>query len=113
MTQANQHVISRGITINGTISGSGNLLVEGTVRGEIDLANAVTIEKTAKVEADIRADQLKVNGETNGNITASSLVSIGQGARVLGDIKAPRVAIEDGADFNGAIEMEVNLPEDV
>jgi len=32
---------------------------------------------------------------------------------VAGDVKAPRVIIEDGAVFNGSIEMEVKLPDDI
>jgi cytoskeletal protein CcmA (bactofilin family) len=32
---------------------------------------------------------------------------------VTGNIKAPKVIIEDGAKFNGSIEMEIELPEDM
>jgi cytoskeletal protein CcmA (bactofilin family) len=41
------------------------------------------------------------------------VVAIKASARVAGDIRAPRVAIEDGAVFNGSIEMEVRLPDGV
>ena len=65
------------------------------------------------VEADIRADELTINGTASGNIDASTKVSINQSARVNGDIKATRVVIEDGAVFNGSIEMDVKLPDDI
>ena len=66
-----------------------------------------------RVEADIEAEELTINGEASGNIDASSKVAISASAKVAGDIKAPRVVIEDGAVFNGSIEMEVNLPDDI
>jgi cytoskeletal protein CcmA (bactofilin family) len=65
------------------------------------------------VQADIRAEELTINGEASGNIDASSRVAISASAKVAGDIKAPRVVIEDGAVFNGSIEMDVKLPEDI
>ncbi len=58
------------------------------------------------------AEELTINGEASGNIEASGRVSINASAKVSGDIKAPRVVIEEGAVFNGSIEMDVALPDD-
>jgi len=114
MAQADQvGVIGKGIVIRGNLTGGGNLVIEGRVEGQIDLKNHLTIENTGRVQADIRADELTINGEASGNIDASSRVAISASAKVAGDIKAPRVVIEDGAVFNGSIEMDVKLPEDI
>jgi cytoskeletal protein CcmA (bactofilin family) len=106
-------MIGKGITIRGSLTGGGDLVVEGRVEGQIALKNHLTIEGTGKVQADIRAEELTINGEASGNIDASSRVAISASAKVAGDIKAPRVVIEDGAVFNGSIEMEVQLPDDI
>ncbi|HZH02169.1 MAG TPA: bactofilin BacN [Myxococcaceae bacterium] len=114
MAQAEQSgIIGRGIIIKGSLSGGGDLVIEGRVEGQISLKNHLTIEGTAHVQADIRAEELTINGEASGNIDASSKVAINASAKVAGDIKAPRVIIEDGAVFNGSIEMEVRLPDDI
>ena len=114
MAQADQvGVIGKGIGIRGNLTGGGNLVIEGRVEGQIALKNHLTIENTGRVQADIRADELTINGEASGNIDASSRVAISASAKVAGDIKAPRVVIEDGAVFNGSIEMDVKLPEDI
>ena len=71
-----------------------------------------------------QADQVGIIGKgivIRGNLTGggnlviegSSRVAISASAKVAGDIKAPRVVIEDGAVFNGSIEMDVKLPEDI
>ena len=88
-------------------------MIEGRVEGQISLKNHLTIESSGRVEADIRADELTINGEASGNIDASARVAINNSARVHGDVKAPRVVIEDGAVFNGTIEMDVKLPDDI
>jgi cytoskeletal protein CcmA (bactofilin family) len=114
MAQQEQiNIIGRGITIRGNLSGAGDLVVEGQVEGQIALKNHLTIENTGRVQADIRAEELTINGEASGNIDAGSRVAINTSAKVSGDIKAPRVVIEDGAVFNGSIEMDVKLPEDI
>jgi cytoskeletal protein CcmA (bactofilin family) len=107
------NIIGKGITIRGSLSGGGDLVIEGRVEGQIALKNHLTIENSGIVEADIRADELTINGTASGNIDASTKVSINQTARVNGDIKATRVVIEDGAVFNGSIEMDVKLPDDI
>ena len=106
-------IIGKGIMIKGSLTGGGDLVIEGRVEGQISLKNHLTIETSGKVEADIRADELTINGEASGNIDASARVSINNSARVNGDVKAPRVVIEDGAVFNGTVEMDVKLPDDI
>lgn len=114
MAQGDQTgIIGKGITIRGSLSGGGDLVIEGRVEGQISLKNHLTIESTGYVQADIRAEELTINGEASGNIDASSRVAINTSARVAGDVKAPRVVIEDGAVFNGSIEMDVQLPDDI
>ena len=113
MANDQTNIIGKGITIRGSLSGGGDLVIEGRVEGQIALKNHLTIESSGKVEADIRADELTINGEASGNIDASSKVSINNSARVHGDVKAPRLVIEDGAVFNGTIEMDVKLPDDI
>ena len=114
MAQGDQiNIIGKGITIRGSLSGGGDLIIEGRVEGQMALKNHLTIESSGTVEADIRADEITINGEASGNVDVSSRVAINASARVNGDIKAPRVVIEDGAVFNGSIEMEVKLPDDI
>jgi len=113
MAQEQIGIIGKGIVIRGNLTGGGDLVIEGRVEGQIALKNHLTIEATGKVQADIRAEELTINGEASGNIDASSKVSINANAKVAGDIKAPRVVIEDGAVFNGSVEMDVKLPDDI
>ncbi len=110
---AEQTVIGKGIVIRGNLTGGEDLVIEGRVEGQVNLKNHLTIEPTGYVQADIRVDELTIRGEASGNIDAGTRVAIDSAARVSGDIRAPRVVIEDGAVFNGTIEMDVKLPDDL
>ena len=106
-------VIGKGISIRGNLSGGGDLIIEGTVEGQISLKNHLTIEETGVVQADIEAERLTIKGEMSGNISASNMVAVLANAKVMGDIKSPVVIIEDGARFKGNIEMDVPIPEGI
>lgn len=103
-------IIGQGISVRGNVSGSGDLVVEGRVEGQISLKDRLTIEPSGVVVADVEAGEVTVNGEMSGNIVATERVYITSSAKVLSDIRAPRVVIEDGARFKGSIEMDVTLP---
>ncbi|HET6566075.1 MAG TPA: polymer-forming cytoskeletal protein [Xanthomonadales bacterium] len=100
-------VIGAGIKINGEISGSENLLIEGQVDGKVNLSgNDVTIGKSGQVIADVSAKTIRVAGEVSGDLTAKERVVISGTGNVRGNVVAPRVVLEDGAIFKGSIDMD-------
>jgi cytoskeletal protein CcmA (bactofilin family) len=99
-------LIGPGIKINGDISGTENLVIEGKVEGKIDLsANHVVIGESGKVSADVIAKVVKVDGEVHGDIDGKEKVVISKSGNVRGNIAAPRVILEDGALFKGSIDI--------
>lgn len=101
-------VIGKGIVIDGEISGTAPVLVEGTVKGRISLDSTVVVAESGVVEADVESDEIEVNGQVTGNITARERAEIKSDGRMVGDIKAPRILIADGAGFKGHIDMDVD-----
>jgi len=100
-------VIGPGIHINGDISGSENLIIEGKVEGKIRLeAHQVEIGQGGQVKADITAKVIKIAGEVRGDLTGMEKVIISRSGNVHGNIVAPRMTLEDGAIFKGSIDMD-------
>lgn len=100
-------IISKGITVDGEISGTEPVVVEGTVKGKITLEAVVTIEEGGVVEADVETTQVHISGQMTGNVKAQDRVEIATSGRVVGDISSPRISIADGAGFKGHIDMDV------
>ena len=99
-------VLGPSITIKGTLSGEEDLLIEGHVEGEVSFKkHAVTIGKKGRVDADMFCKSIFVEGEVNGNLNGDDLVLVRSSARVKGNAVAPRVSLEDGAQFQGSIDM--------
>jgi len=99
------------ITVRGTLSGEEDLLVEGRVEGSVSLAGHLIVAEGGVLEADLDVQSIEVHGEVRGDIVASESITIDKGAHVAGNVRAPRVIIHDGAHFQGAVEMDVDLPE--
>lgn len=100
-------VIGPSIHIDGTLRGDEDLLIEGKVKGTVELKkNSVTIGSKGEVTADIYAHTIYIDGSMNGNLVAAERVVVRKSARISGSITAPRVSLEDGARFNGSIDMD-------
>lgn len=100
-------VIGSNITIDGEITGSDPVIVEGNVKGRVATDAALTVAEGGVVEADVETPVVAVNGQLTGNIVAGERVEIAAEGRMVGDIKAPRILIADGAGFKGHIDMDV------
>lgn len=99
--------IGASIHINGDVTGDEDLIIQGRVEGTINLkGHNVVISKTAKVKANVEANQIVVEGELAGDMNGNEKVIIRATGNVYGNIIAPRVTLEDGALFKGSIEME-------
>ena len=104
-------VIGPGIHINGDITGDENLLIEGRVDGKVRLeGHEVSIGQNGKVKADITAKVIRISGEVRGDLNGMEKVIIARSGNVHGNIVAPRMTLEDGAIFNGSIDMDPGEP---
>jgi len=104
-------VIGPGIVIDGDISGSDNLFIEGKVRGSVNLAaHEVTVGKTGEVNADVKARIIRISGKVKGDLAGEEKVVIASSGNVRGNIVAPRMMLEDGAIFKGSIDMDPGDP---
>jgi cytoskeletal protein CcmA (bactofilin family) len=100
-------IIGKQVAIEGGIQGSEDLVIEGTVRGSIELEKFhLTVGPKGKVEAEIRAGNVTVSGQLKGNIKALDRVDITKDADFSGEIKAKRISVEDGAYVKAVIEVE-------
>ncbi len=100
-------VIGASIQIDGTLKGNEDLLIQGKVKGTVELKNnRVTVGESGQVNADIFAHTIVVEGQLEGKVIASERVMMRKTAQIRGTVVAPRVTLEDGARFNGTIDMD-------
>ena len=94
------------ISIKGDLSGEEDILIEGKLEGKIEFRNhSVTIGKDGRIKGDIYGKIITIEGNVEGNLYGDEQLSVRQSGTVRGNIIAPRVALEDGANFKGNIDM--------
>ena len=98
-------VVGPSVHVEGDFSSEGNILVKGSVAGNVKTSRVLTVEEGARISANVKAGDANISGEINGNVTAQNKVELSATARVLGDIVCKVLAVQAGALVFGKIMM--------
>jgi cytoskeletal protein CcmA (bactofilin family) len=101
------------LQVKGDITGTEDLLIDGSVEGLIQLdERKLTVGAAAKVTADINARDVVVYGSVKGNVRATGRIEIKKDGSIIGNLTTAQIMIEDGADFKGSIEIDRRAAEE-
>src|SRR5689334_24772623 len=106
-------VVGRSTRVHGRLSGDGDVRVEGSVEGDITLRGSLTIHEGGRATSNVDAVDVTIGCELEGDIRAGGAVRLEAGSRVRGDITCDAVAIDEGAEFAGALHSQFDLPEEL
>ncbi len=98
-------VVGPSVVVEGDFSSEGNILVKGTVSGNVQTGKLLTVEEGAKILANIKAGDALVSGEIKGNVRAEDKLHVTESGRILGDIYCRVLEVESGAIIHGKVTM--------
>jgi cytoskeletal protein CcmA (bactofilin family) len=99
-------VIGEHIFIEGNIRGEEHLVIEGSMKGNIEMKeHNFIVGSKGRFEGEILAQNVGVNGQIVGSVHAKGKVEIKNEADMIGDIKANSISVDEGAYFKGSIEL--------
>ena len=97
--------IGPSLVITGEITCQEDITIHGRVKGQIRMqGGALLIAPKGAVEAQVHGSHVTVHGTLTGDVAAEH-VELTQTADVNGTITAPVVVLQEGAKFNGLIDM--------
>ncbi len=94
-------IISRGVKIEGKITSSGNIRVDGEIQGDIFSESNITIGEDAKINGLINATVITIGGKVSGIVRAQDNLILDSKSNLKGDIFTKNLVIEEGAKFDG------------
>ncbi|MDQ3169388.1 MAG: polymer-forming cytoskeletal protein, partial [Acidobacteriota bacterium] len=98
--------IGASVVIKGELSAKEDLTISGRVEGKIEVRDhVVRVGRDAQVNAEINARAVIVEGTVTGNVNATERIELLENGSVEGDISAPKIAMAEGAQFRGKIDM--------
>jgi cytoskeletal protein CcmA (bactofilin family) len=98
-------LIGKGSVLEGKITVSSNIRVDGKIKGDLKTNDSLVIGKQGEIEGEITAKNTVVGGKVIGKIIALGKVVLESNAIFKGEIKAARLVIDDGAVFDGQCTM--------
>jgi|SRR5687767_5637829 cytoskeletal protein CcmA (bactofilin family) len=100
-------LIGAGTTIEGDITFTGGLRVDGHVRGSVvateGKAGTLVLSEEAQIEGEIRVSHVVINGTVVGPVHAAEYIELLPKANVTGDVYYKTLEIQLGAVLQGRL----------
>ena len=100
-------IIGPGMNIVGDLVTDGTVRVEGRIEGTVRAGKAVIVGKGGEVVGDVVTQDAVIGGRLRGTLVAESRLELQATSDIEGQIRAPaqHLQLEEGARFNGQIQM--------
>jgi cytoskeletal protein CcmA (bactofilin family) len=99
-------VIARSCEIEGVLSGSGDVNIQGRFKGTVKGSGKLLIAEGGHADARLHARNIVVAGTVKGDVSADEKIELQPSAKLHGNITAPRILIQEGATFEGQVFMK-------
>jgi cytoskeletal protein CcmA (bactofilin family) len=100
--------IGPSLSITGEVTSNEDITIHGRVKGHINMnGGTLLVAPKANVEANVQGPSVTVHGAVTGDIAAQR-IELTPTAAIVGTLTASSVVMQDGATFNGVIDMDKN-----
>lgn len=102
-----RNVLNYDVSVVGTLRFTDDLLVDGSVEGEITSDGVLTVGANASIQAGeknkvaVRTQSAIIHGKVVGDIVVTDRVELAATAELVGDVTASKISIQEGAVFVG------------
>ncbi len=102
-----RNVLNYDVSVVGILRFTDDLLVDGSVEGEITSDGVLTVGANASIQAGeknkvaVRTQSAIIHGKVVGDIVVTDRVELAATAEVVGDVTAAKISIQEGAVFVG------------
>ena len=104
-------IITEGCNFEGKLYCKGATRIGGKVEGEIISEGLLIVEDSAKLFADIIAEDIIIQGSVQGSLEAKGRVELSSTSLFEGSIKTDSLVVQEGAKLNGTTSMRTSAPE--
>jgi cytoskeletal protein CcmA (bactofilin family) len=100
-------VVGPSVSVEGDFASAGNIVVKGSVSGNVSTSKHLLVEEGAKILANIQSGSATISGIVKGNVRVKDTLILTSTAKVIGDIKVKILQVDVGAIMQGKVMMDV------
>jgi cytoskeletal protein CcmA (bactofilin family) len=94
-------IIAKGTIIEGKITTSENIRIDGTIKGEVRCEKRLVMDAGGLIEGNLFAGESTIKGRVVGTVTITNTLHLLESSFIKGDIKAKKLHVEEGAKYDG------------
>jgi cytoskeletal protein CcmA (bactofilin family) len=98
-------IISNGVNIEGKVTSTGSIRVDGSLKGDLNAKGNVTVGEQGNINGEISANIVTIGGKVIGTVNAKEKLVLETKCILKGDIITKLLVIEAGAKFDGKSNM--------
>ena len=94
------------IEVNGDLKIKGDILIYGTVLGNVECKGKVHTSKGSLVNGNVNSKSAYINGKIKGDLVVEEKVVLAKFSQLKGNLVSSTLTIEEGAQFDGLCNMQ-------
>ena len=99
--------IGPSLIITGELTSQEDVTIHGKVKGQIRMSEgALLVAPKGTIDADIEGTRVTIHGTVAGSVVAADRIELTPTANVTGTLTTRSVVLQDGATFNGIVDMD-------
>ena len=100
------------IEVNGDLKIKGDILIYGTVLGNVECKGKVHTSKGSLINGNVNSKSAYINGKIKGDLVVEEKVVLAKFSQLKGNLVSSTLTIEEGAQFDGLCNMQ-NKPSSI
>ena len=106
----NKTALRSGTRITGSVTGPGDLVLDGALDGDIAIGGLLFIGEKGSVKGKITAGNMILAGNVEGRISVAGMVEIRASGHIMGNIVCQKIVIAEGAYLDGEVHTHKGKP---
>lgn len=104
--KAAYNIIDRGAKVIGDFFSDGNVRIDGSLKGKMEIAGKLVVGSDAEIEGEIHCGCVEIEGKVLvSKLHCDGLVVLKSTSELKGELFCDKLAVEQGASFNGTCRM--------